>query len=145
MPPADGIIVDMKLMVLVCAAALAAGCNLLSQDSSSPTSPSTATSTFSGTVGVAGASFIAFTTASSGTVSLTLTNLSPAPASGVGLGLGTPNGTSSCTLATFTNSAAASTAAQITATENAGTYCAQVYDPGNLTAATTFSVSISHP
>ena len=134
----------MKVFVIVAVAVLTAGCSLLSNDSSSPTSPSgSTTSTFSGTVGLQQASFVAFTTAA-GTASLTLTSVSPTPASGIGLGIGTPNGTS-CTLSTFTNSASASTAAQITASVSAGTYCAQVYDPGNLAAATTFSVTISHP
>jgi hypothetical protein len=135
----------MKVLVIAALALLASGCNLLSNDSSSPTSPSgNTTSTFSGTVPLQQASFVAFTTAASGTVSLTLTSVSPTPTSGIGLGIGTPSGTS-CTLTTFTNSASVSTSAQITASVNAGTYCAQVYDPGNLAAATTFSVSISHP
>lgn len=136
----------MKVLVVAAIALLASGCNLLSNDSSSPTSPSGATtSTFSGTVGLQQASFVSFTTAAAGTASLTLTSASPTPATGLGLGIGTPNGTTSCTLSTFTNSAIASTTAQISLSVGAGTYCAQVYDPGNLTSATTFSVSISHP
>jgi hypothetical protein len=135
----------MKVLAIAAIALLASGCNLLSSDSSSPTSPSgPTTATFSGTVLLQQASFLAFTTTASGTASLTLTSVSPTPATGLGLGIGTPSGTS-CTLSTFTNSAVASTTAQISATVVAGTYCAEVYDPGNLAAATAFSVTIAHP
>jgi hypothetical protein len=60
------------------------------------------------------------------------------------LGLGTPNGTTACALTNFTTSAVASSTAQISVDENAGSYCVQVYDPGNLAGSLTFSLSVSH-
>jgi hypothetical protein len=131
--------------LMVVAVPFAAGCNLL-PGSTSPSDPSSTTTTmFSGTVTPQGApAFFTFTVAAAGPVAVTLTSVSPSTTSGIGLGLGTPNGTASCTLANFTTSAVASSTPQITATENAGTYCAQVYDPGNLAGASTFTISVSH-
>jgi len=75
---------------------------------------------------------------------VTLTSVSPPTNSGIGLGLGTPNGTTACALTNFTTSAVASSTAQISVDENAGSYCVQVYDPGNLAGSLTFSLSVSH-
>ena len=88
--------------------------------------------------------FSTFTTATAGPVAVTLTSLTPSTSTGIGLGLGTPNGSTGCTLANFTTSAVGSSTAQISVTESAGTYCAQVYDPGNLASASTFTISVSH-
>jgi hypothetical protein len=33
---------------------------------------------------------------------------------------------------------------QISVTENPGSYCVAIYDVGNLTSASTFSISIAH-
>jgi hypothetical protein len=126
----------------IVAAFLAAACNL-PQDSS--TSPSGDTTTFSGTLTPRGAPVIfTFTTSNNGPVALTLTSVSPSTTSGIGLGLGTPVGTTGCTLSNFTTSAVPSSTAQISVNETAGSYCAQVYDPGTLSSTTTFSISVSH-
>jgi hypothetical protein len=128
----------------ILAAFAAAGCNLL-QDSSTSPSGDTNTTTFSGTLAPRGAPvFFTFTTAANGPVAVTLTSLTPSTTSGIGLGLGTPSGTTGCTLSNFTTSAVPSSTAQISVTEAAGSYCAQVYDPGNLASTTTFSISVSH-
>jgi hypothetical protein len=134
-----------KLIAVVGLAMLSAGCNLLNNDSTSPTTPTTVTDTWSNTLAVKGSSLYTFTVASAGTVSVTLTALSPTATVAVGLGLGTPNGTASCTLSSSTPSAIASSTPQITVTENAGTYCAQIYDVGNLTTASSFTITIVHP
>jgi hypothetical protein len=34
---------------------------------------------------------------------------------------------------------------QISATENPGNYCVEIFDPGTLTASTTFSFTVVHP
>ena len=126
----------------ILAALLGAGCNL-PQDSS--TSPSGNTTTFSGTLAPRGAPVIfTFTTTSNGAVALTLTSVNPSTTSGIGLGLGVPAGTTGCTLSNFTTSAVPSSTAQISVNESAGSYCAQVYDPGTLSSTTTFSISVSH-
>ena len=128
----------------VVAALLAAGCNLPQGSSTSPSGDAN-TTTFSGTLAPRGAPvFFTFTTAANGPVAVTLTSANPSPTSGIGLGLGTPSGTTGCTLTTFTTSAVPSSTAQISVNETAGSYCAQVYDPGNLATTTTFSISVSH-
>jgi hypothetical protein len=133
--------------LIVAIGSLGAGCNLLPGDSTSATSPSPSatTVTFSGSVSPGGVpSFFTFAVATAGPVAVTLTSLTPSTSSGIGLGLGTPNGTTGCTLANFTTSAVGSSTAQISVTESAGTYCAQVYDPGNLASASSFTISVSH-
>ncbi len=63
----------------------------------------------------------------------------------VGLGIGIPNGTTSCTLASTSQSTVAGGSPQLSVSETAGTFCVAVFDPGTLTSATTFSVTVSHP
>jgi hypothetical protein len=132
-----------KAIALVGLAILCAGCNLL-PGSTSPTTPTTTTETFSGTLTAQSSSFYAFTVSTAETVSITLTTLSPTATIAVGLGIGTPNGTTSCTLSSFTSSAVAASTPQITVTENAGSYCAQIYDVGNVTTPSAFTISIVH-
>jgi hypothetical protein len=140
---------EMKIAALVLAAALASACNLFpdsSSSSASSTSPSSTaiTNTFSGTLSAQGAPFFTFAVTTAGTVTVNLTSLSPSPAAGVGLGIGVPNGTTSCTLSASTNTAVASSTAQLTATLAAGNYCAEVYDPGGLSTTTNFTITVTH-
>lgn len=128
--------------LLIVAALGAGGCNL-PPGSTSP-SDSTTTATFSGSLSPQGAPVFFTFTAGAGAVAVTLTTVNPPTSSGIGLGLGTPNGTTTCTLTHFTTSAVASSTAQISVDEAAGSYCVQVYDPGNLTGSLTFSLSVSH-
>ncbi|HEV3058420.1 MAG TPA: hypothetical protein VGY48_09225 [Vicinamibacterales bacterium] len=125
--------------------ALCAGCGLL-PNLSSPSSPSSNTETFSGALPqqstvVAGT----FTVSQTGTVSVTLVSDSASSAVALGLGIGTPNGTTGCTLTTSTSNAVAGSAAQISVTENSGSYCVALYDVGNLTAAVTYTITVAHP
>jgi len=130
--------------VLLSAVMTGAGCNLLNDITSpSSTTPATNSETFGSSVGVQGSSRYTFTTTQSGTVSLTLSALSSNVA--VGLGIGTPSGTTACTLTSSNSSALVSTTPQITVTEPAGSYCVSVYDVGNLTTVTTFTVLVVHP
>jgi hypothetical protein len=92
---------------------------------------------------VGGASISTFTVAQSGTVTVTLTSLGAAGP--VGLGIGTPNGTTTCAMTSSNASVVPSGSPQITATENAGNYCVEIFDPGTLTAPTTFSFTVVHP
>jgi hypothetical protein len=125
-------------------AAASGGCNLLN-DSSSPSTPSPATSTetFGGTVGVQGSSRSTFNVAQQGTVTVTLSSLSPSVA--MGLGIGTPNGTTACAMTSSTTSALAGSTPQLTVTEPPGSYCVSVYDVGNVTGTVTYSVMVAHP
>jgi hypothetical protein len=111
--------------------------------SASPTTASGTTETFSGALGQQDTKLHTFTVSKAGTVSITLTSLSPATVA-VGLGIGTPNGMTSCTLISTNPAAMAGTAPQITVTENPGNYCVDIYDVGNLTGASTFSITIVH-
>lgn len=128
------------------AATLGTGCSNLLSDLTSPTSSSSSSSsgesnTVTGTLAVQGTNVFTFTVTNAGTVSVTLTTLS-APVA-VGLGIGTPNGTA-CNLTSTSATVVAGSTAQISATENPGTYCASIYDVGNLTSAATFSLTITH-
>ena len=133
------------MMALVTGAVLAtASCNWFKNNSNS-TSPSTAlTETFSATLYQNNSVMFTFTTTQSGTVAVTLTAVTPATTALLNLGIGTPNGTNACTLTTSASSAVAGSIAQITTSENAGSYCVKVYDTGTLSATSTVTVTIAH-
>lgn len=142
--------------LLICVAALA-GAAACGKDST-PTSPTTTTTTtqtvaaasitetFAGSLPVSGARFYAFDVGAYGTVNLTLDQVGggAVPTSvWVGLGVGVPDGTDcSTTLSVNTQSGSS---AQVSSVLAAGTYCARVYDIGNLSAAVPFSITIAHP
>ena len=132
---------DLIVLALV---VLCAGCGTLGNLFSS-TSPSsgTSTDTFSSALVVGGSSVASFTVAQAGTVTVTLTSLGVAGP--VGLGIGTPNGATSCVLTNSSASVVPGGSPQISATENAGNYCVEIFDPGSLTASTTFSITVVHP
>jgi hypothetical protein len=133
-----------RLLCLLCLV-LAPGCGLL-PNFSSPSSPSSNTETFSGALPQQG-NVVAgtFSVSQTGTVSVTLASDSAASAVALGLGIGTPIGTTGCTLTTSTTNAVAGSAAQISVTENSGSYCVALYDVGNLTAAVTYTITVAHP
>jgi hypothetical protein len=105
------------------------------------TSPATATTdTFSGTVAPASPSLQTFTASASGTVSVTATALTPQTT--VGLGVGTLVGSTCSTAA----QAAVQQGGTVTeSVSSSGTYCALVYDPGTLTAAVAYTITVAHP
>jgi hypothetical protein len=121
-----------------------------SSSTTSPTvptlTPPTITQTFNGTLAVQGESSNNFTVGSAGEVRITLTSVGPPPIA-IGVGLGSPSGLT-CVLS-FGSGAALTTlpgtTPQITGTALAGTFCVEVYDVGNLTAATNYSVTVFHP
>jgi len=136
------------LAVLAVVGLLTASCG--NDDSATtPTTPTgPATEVFSGTLDVQGSSFYSFTTSTSGTVSITLASLvatQPGPAlnSVLGLAVGAPLGTD-CNVTSSINAAPGLTA-QLTTTLSPATYCARVYDIGNLAASVNFTVRIVHP
>ncbi len=98
---------------------------------------------FNSALTVGGSSFSTFTVSQAGTVTVQLTALGSAGP--VGLGLGTPNGTTSCVLSTSSASVVPGGSPQVSETENAGNYCVEIFDPGTLTASTTFSITVVHP
>jgi hypothetical protein len=136
------------LAVLAAVGLLTAACG----NDSSATTPTTpagpSTEVFSGTLDVQGSSFYSFTTATSGQVSITLASLvatQPGPAlnSVMGLAVGSPLGTD-CNV-TSSVTATPGLTAQLVSTLSPATYCARVYDIGNLTASVNFTVRIVHP
>jgi len=137
-------------VALAIVAALAgAACNLdslnpfSSSKSTSSTSSTPVTETFTGSLALKGSNFYTFTVTKTGAVSVTLSGLSPTSVP-VEVGFGTPNGTTSCTLISANPTALAGSTPQITTTGNAGTYCVDISDVGNLTSASTFIISIVH-
>ena len=123
-----------------------------------PTSPTTTTTTtqtaaaasvteaFSGTVAVSGSRFYAFEVGTFGTVTVTLDRVGggTVPSSvWVGVGLGVPEGTD-CSTTTSLNTQSGS-GPHLNTTLSAGTYCARIYDIGNLAAPAPFAITIAHP
>jgi hypothetical protein len=102
-----------------------------------------ATETFSSFLSIGGTSTHSFTVTQAGTISVTLTSVTPL--SMVGLGIGISGTATPCALSSSLNATAGSTP-QLTIAVDAGTYCAQVYDPGTLTnPGVSFSMTIMHP
>lgn len=141
-------------LVPVLVVGLSLGCH-----NSTATAPSTATTTtttdvasptmtdtFSGTLPVGGSTFFPFTVGQYGTVNATLAGIGgPGVPSTVQVRLGLGNITdSSCSTSTM-SIVAASTATEVTATDQPGTYCVDVSDVGNLFEDATVSLTVAHP
>jgi hypothetical protein len=109
------------------------------------TTPVMTTETFSGTLGVGATTFYPFAVAQAGTVTATLVSIGgdevPATVE-VRLGIGTQDDVG-CN-ATMT-SIVSSKSPIVSTSEAAGSYCANITDVGNLFAAATFDVTITHP
>lgn len=132
--------------VLVLAASL--GLSACSGDSATATSPSATaaaptTMTFASHLAPGGSTSRAFTTSAAGTISVTLTSFGTTSES-VGIGVGVPLGASPCSLARSLTVRAASTP-QIVEVADAGSYCVQLFDTGDLRGETPFSVTIVYP
>jgi hypothetical protein len=112
---------------------------------SSTTGPSTSTGlttdTFTGTVAVMGSDSKSFSVAVTGVVSVTLT-AAPVPMT---LSVGLPGGNGCVPLAGATQLATPGALAQIAGEVTPGTYCVLVADPGTLTAAAAYTVTVNHP
>jgi len=128
---------------------IASGCtNLLSDlTGGNPTKPSTNTSTtdtFNGTLAQNGSLVFTFSVATAGNVAVTLTAVSPPTTGPLGLGVG-PSSSGNCTIANSTSGATAGASSQLSATENPGNYCVKVSDAGSLMATSTVTVTVVHP
>lgn len=131
----------------MCALALtAAACG----DDSSATAPSTPTATagtdsVTGQMAPGGVVFHQFEASAAGTVNITLTLTDPA-ATLVGLGIGIPGlNTGSCDLTKSVQARSGSTA-QLSASVEAGTYCAGTFDVGGLgTRGVLVTYTVAHP
>lgn len=105
------------------------------------------TETFAGTLQVGGNNFYSFFVNQAGPVGLTLAAVQTpggaALATPLGIGIGIPSGPG-CARST-SQTAPPGLAAQLTVTLNPGTYCAAVFDTGNLSSAVNFAMRIRHP
>jgi len=105
------------------------------------------TQTFAGTLQVRGSGFYSIVVSQAGPVSLTLAAVQTpggaALTTPVGIGVGIPAGTG-CTRF-LSQTTPPGLAAQLTTTLNPGTYCASVFDAGNLTGAVNFAMRIRYP
>ena len=129
-------------------ALLAALLGLACDDGATATSPTTSspvTETWAGQFAVGGAAARSFNAASAGTASVTLTQIGPPADVTVGLGVGIPQSDGVGCYLTQTVQAGASSAPQITAAVETGTYCVRVFDTGGLTSQVGFSVTIVRP
>ena len=124
-------------------------CGLACENAATVTAPTSTTSpvteTFASRITIGGGASRAFSVAESGAVSVTLTDVGPPSGVVVGLGIGIPRSDSvGCNLSQAVLTAGSSDA-QLTATVEAGSYCARIYDVGNLTGEVSFSITIMHP
>ena len=103
--------------------------------------------TFAGTLQVKGNNFYSFVVVQAGPVGLTLAAVQTpgggALATPLGIGVGIPSGTTCARSSSQT--VPPGLAAQLTVTLNPGTYCAAVFDTGNLSSAVDFAMRIRHP
>jgi hypothetical protein len=133
-----------QLLALV-ATALTVGSAACGSDT--PTRPSDTTTpvteTFSSIVPWKGATSRSFTTAATGTVTLSLTSLGQDAA--VGLALGLADGANGQCAPTYWVVTTAYAGRQISANADAGRYCFLVYDVGELTGQVSFTVTVVHP
>lgn len=137
-----------RITACIAALVIALGASACSNDSSatttSPTTttPTAATDTFVSTVAVRGSAARTFTTSASGTVKVTLATLGNGSAT-VGLGIGVPATAAPCSLAQSVVTGPGS-APQIATSADAGVYCVQLFDAGQLTEDTAFTLTVEH-
>jgi hypothetical protein len=125
------------IAVLLCATACGG-------DNQGSTTPSTAASRTTETLAsnLPGRVSRKFTVATAGVVYVTLTSVGP-PSVPIGVGLGIPSG-SACILSVAIVTEATG-APQVSASVDPGSYCAQVYNVGDVGKSLDFSVTIDHP
>ena len=140
------------LLALVIVAGLFAGaCDSSSSDQTltAPTAPPDKTDTFTGTLEVGGTHDHTFTVTKTGEVDITLTSISGAGVPStvfVGLFVGTPSGDVCTLIQGFGGSVQANlTTPQITGNANAGSFCVEIKDVGNLAASVDYSITVAHP
>ena len=107
------------------------------------TTTTTVTDTFPGSINPNGGATHTFTTARSGSITVTLTALTPDNTVTVGLSLGTWNG-ESCQTVIARDSTMMGNSIVGTASAS-GSFCVRVYDVGKLTASTSYDVQVVHP
>ena len=107
-----------------------------------PTPRAEVTEEFSGTLGINGARTHEFNTGGSGLITLTISELAPDSAAEIGVSLGTWNG-ATCQIV-IARDRATQSASVIGNAGAAGSYCARVYDAGELRAQTQYKLTVVH-
>ena len=138
--PYSAILRSIVVAGATCAAAACGRDNILNPTPGTP--PVSITEPHDGTVTVNGGFTQPFTVSTIGTVTAKITVLAPDDTVTVGLSLGTWNG-ATCTLIITNDAAVLNTTVTGTA-QSIGQFCARVYDVGKLTAATDFTIEITH-
>jgi hypothetical protein len=123
----------------------AAACSSDTATPTAPTTPTTFTEVFSGTITQNGAASHFFVSQASGTARAILSSLSPDATQLVGLSLGTWTGTA-CQVV-IANDKATTSSAVAGAVGQAGSLCARVYDVGSISrdAPVTYELLVEHP
>jgi len=106
--------------------------------------PTRSTDTFSGSLAQAGTIYHLFTVAQQGQVDITLSKTEPLATVTLGLGIGQTSG-GQCIPVLLAYNNAAQMGTVMTGTAAAGSYCAVVYDVGNVSEPVTYTVTIVHP
>ena len=83
-----------------------------------------------------------FTVTQDGYVEATLVGLGAPSTTSVGLGIGTPDATSTCSVLQWVTTVAGPSA-QLVGTGLAGTLCITIFDVGNLTGPTLYTVTVA--
>ena len=132
---------------LLAFALLGAACsNDTSSMPAAPTPTSPSTETLNGAMAQKGTATRTFTALQAGTVSVTFVRTDPASAIVLGLGIGIRSATGIDCQFSRTVNTPPSANPQLTVPVDAGTYCAGVYDIGNVGPnGITVSVTVTHP
>lgn len=132
----------MSVLCVVCAL-LAAGCDQAgtTTELTRPTTAPVKLVSFSGTLQPQATDSYIFTVAQDGYVEATLVGLG-APAITVGLGIGTPSATGACSVIQSVTTGAGP-AAQLVGTGIAGRLCITIFDVGNLTGPTLYTITVA--
>jgi YD repeat-containing protein len=128
---------------LLLLAPLAAGCGDDTPTAPTAPEPVAVTESFTGTLTPNGGRTHEFVVQQAGTTSVRLTALTPDDTISIGLSLGTWNG--AVCQAILSNDKAALNATVTGTAQQTGLFCARVYDAaGSLTAATDYTISVTH-
>jgi hypothetical protein len=133
---------------IVCALALAGaacGSSNSSTAATAPSAPAAGTQTFTGTMAPRGTAIRTFTASATGTVSVTLSTTDPASTL-VGLGIGIPGTSAGACDMTKTIQTRAGSTAQLTASVEAGSYCAGAFDIGTVgSSGVVLTFTVAYP
>lgn len=141
-------VLHLKSLALVVALLSAVTASACGDDETPPTTPAPATTasvTWTTSLATAGTSSRSFRTTRTGTVSITLQSLGAPAGTVVGLGVGIPLGDGSGCVLSRSVETTSGTTAQLELDVDAGSYCVQVYDRGELTQPVSFTVLLVYP